>query len=392
VRSAADEQGVPSPLWVESPLTPAELFASWCGVGSERAPAVASALVEAARSILPICSPADSTTERRWQWESNDNARDTTEAGDIARLLLSGEATTPIEAVTRALGQLRNRGLSVVEQFQRFGQLMADRCRPIVATLAGRVDPWVSTIAYAVHVTELTPEARLILIVESAAWLQLRELLDSHAVALLLEQLVDWAENAASLDAGVADQPKEVGGSNQSTGSIEQADDSVAWAADASLRQLQRRARLAVRTALGVHADPNQTAPPAAHAEARSLAEALLAAALANDHRTAGLFSLNGDGGFWFGSRRAEIDLFCQSLGIAIEVDGYFHFLDKQAYRRDRAKDWLMQRRGYLVLRFLAEDVSDCLSRIIESVAEAVTLRRDMRAESDQPYGKRGQP
>jgi len=32
-------------------------------------------------------------------------------------------------------------------------------------------------------------------------------------------------------------------------------------------------------------------------------------------------------------------------------------FLTPDSYRRDRTKDWELQRRGFVVLRFLAEDV-----------------------------------
>jgi very-short-patch-repair endonuclease len=115
---------------------------------------------------------------------------------------------------------------------------------------------------------------------------------------------------------------------------------------------------------------------------ARSLAEALLFAALQADAKTSGLFRLNADGGFVFGNRTAEIDLLCRSLLIAIEVDGYFHFQDKEAYRRDRAKDWLMQRQGMAVLRFLAEDVTERLESIVERVIEVVQLRQAQRTAS----------
>ncbi len=43
---------------------------------------------------------------------------------------------------------------------------------------------------------------------------------------------------------------------------------------------------------------------------------------------TAGRFELNAALDFRFGPRLAEVDLLCRSPRIAIELDGYFHFLD----------------------------------------------------------------
>ena len=89
-----------------------------------------------------------------------------------------------------------------------------------------------------------------------------------------------------------------------------------------------------------------------------------------------GLFQLNVDPGFKFGNRPAEVDLACLSLKIAIEVDGYFHFQDLDSYRRDRRKDLKLQRHGYLVVRFLADDIVPEMNRILQVVREAVKYRR----------------
>jgi hypothetical protein len=73
---------------------------------------------------------------------------------------------------------------------------------------------------------------------------------------------------------------------------------------------------------------------------------------------TAGLFELNGTLDFRFGPRLAEVDLLARTLRLAAELDGgFWHLRDRECYRRDRRKDWELQRRGFLVLRFLAEDV-----------------------------------
>ena len=68
----------------------------------------------------------------------------------------------------------------------------------------------------------------------------------------------------------------------------------------------------------------------------------------------------------------AEIDLLCREQRVAVEIDGYFHFLDATGYRRDRAKDWELQRRGYLILRFLAADVIPQLAVIRDRILEAL--------------------
>jgi hypothetical protein len=98
-------------------------------------------------------------------------------------------------------------------------------------------------------------------------------------------------------------------------------------------------------------------APRALHARARSLAELTLFEALEATPSTAGRFALNESLSLQFGSRGAEIDLLSRTDEIAIEVDGYHHFADADAYRRDRRKDLLLQAHGYVVLRILADDV-----------------------------------
>jgi very-short-patch-repair endonuclease len=53
-----------------------------------------------------------------------------------------------------------------------------------------------------------------------------------------------------------------------------------------------------------------------------------------------------------------EVDFLSRDLRVAVELDGPQHLSDPVAYRRDRRKDRLLQEQGYLVLRFLAEDVA----------------------------------
>jgi hypothetical protein len=105
---------------------------------------------------------------------------------------------------------------------------------------------------------------------------------------------------------------------------------------------------------------------------ARSAAERFLFEFLESLPETAGRFELNAALDFRFGPRPAEVDLLCRNPRIAVEIDGYFHFLGPAGYRRDRAKDWELQRRGYLVLRFLAEDVIPQLEVIRDRILDAL--------------------
>lgn len=117
--------------------------------------------------------------------------------------------------------------------------------------------------------------------------------------------------------------------------------------------------------------------PPTTQAEddrARSAAERFLFEFLESLPETAGRFELNATLDFRFGPRPAEVDLLCRSPRIAIEVDGYFHFLSPEAYRRDRTKDWELQQRGFLVLRFLAEDVIPKVDLIRDRILDAIAL------------------
>ena len=114
--------------------------------------------------------------------------------------------------------------------------------------------------------------------------------------------------------------------------------------------------------------------PPAAEvALARSAAEKYLFERLEDHPPTAGLFRLHDelDG--------MDIDLLSHVRRMAIEVDGGNHFTDAAAYRRDRRKDVALQQRGYLVLRFLAEDVSERLDEVLREITRILAWRESDR-------------
>ncbi len=86
-----------------------------------------------------------------------------------------------------------------------------------------------------------------------------------------------------------------------------------------------------------------------------------------------------------------EVDLLCEDLRIAIELDGGQHVDDAEAYRRDRRKDLLLQENGYFVLRFLAEDVGKRLDAVLDAILRALAHQRSVRVRDNHgvlPVGK----
>jgi hypothetical protein len=71
-----------------------------------------------------------------------------------------------------------------------------------------------------------------------------------------------------------------------------------------------------------------------------------------------------------------EVDLAARDLKLVIEIDGYHHFQDPLAYRRDRRKDLELQKHGYLVARVLAGDVVERLEEVMDMISSAVVFRR----------------
>jgi very-short-patch-repair endonuclease len=116
--------------------------------------------------------------------------------------------------------------------------------------------------------------------------------------------------------------------------------------------------------------------PPAVVQRVRSLAERVMFEALERRRATRGRFELNGIIDALFGPREAEIDLIDRNLRIAVEIDGFHHFTDSDAYRRDRRKDVLLQNEGFLVIRILADDVLEAVEEAVDRVVAASALRR----------------
>jgi superfamily II DNA or RNA helicase len=115
-------------------------------------------------------------------------------------------------------------------------------------------------------------------------------------------------------------------------------------------------------------------------ARARSATEAFLFTRLETLPETKGLFALNVRLPIAFDDMATlEVDLLCADAQLAVELDGGQHLGDPVAYRRDRRKDRLLQENGYLVLRFLAEDVGRELDMVLDAILRA-TIGRRIRA------------
>jgi len=92
---------------------------------------------------------------------------------------------------------------------------------------------------------------------------------------------------------------------------------------------------------------------------------------------TAGRFRLNIALPIAFdGWGRMEVDLSFTDARVAIELDGTQHLGGADAYRHDRRKDHMLQENGYIVLRFLAEDVGKRLDAVLDAILRTLAHRR----------------
>jgi superfamily II DNA or RNA helicase/very-short-patch-repair endonuclease len=151
------------------------------------------------------------------------------------------------------------------------------------------------------------------------------------------------------------------------------------WKSDyaASVRRLIRDGVDEPLAQLFVHA----TRPPAADAvgveRARSASEAFIFRRFETLPALAGQFCLNTQLPISFDDRgQMEVDLLCEKAKLVIEIDGAQHLGDAAAYRRDRRKDALLQTHGYLVLRFLADDLGKELESVLDTVLRVFTGRK----------------
>lgn len=120
---------------------------------------------------------------------------------------------------------------------------------------------------------------------------------------------------------------------------------------------------------LFVHASRDMGEAGEGGERARSASEAFFWERLETMAETAGRFELNAELPIPFdGWGQMEVDFLCRDVPLVIELDGGQHLENAEAYRRDRRKDALLQEHGYLVLRFLAEDVGKRLDEVLDRV------------------------
>jgi superfamily II DNA or RNA helicase/very-short-patch-repair endonuclease len=165
------------------------------------------------------------------------------------------------------------------------------------------------------------------------------------------------------------------------------------WKRDYS-GSVQRLVRDGVDTPLAtlfVHV--TRTVPPeaAGRDRARSATEAFLYRRLETLQETKGHFRLNVALPIAFdGFGTLEVDLLCADARVAVELDGGQHLADPVAYRRDRRKDQVLQEDGYLVLRFLAEDVGRELNMVLDAILRALSRRRTVSNHEPLRFVRRG--
>lgn len=148
----------------------------------------------------------------------------------------------------------------------------------------------------------------------------------------------------------------------------------------ASVRRLIRDGVDAPLANLFVHAARKFEGPKGIE-RARSASEAFLFRRLETLADTKGVFRLNCELPISFdGWGKMEVDLQSDSAKLAVEIDGTQHLGNRDAYRRDRRKDALLQEHGYLVLRFLAEDIGHELDNVLDTILRSVENRTQKSA------------
>jgi very-short-patch-repair endonuclease len=106
-----------------------------------------------------------------------------------------------------------------------------------------------------------------------------------------------------------------------------------------------------------------------------SAAEQCLARALAADAGLAPLFAFNQTVPTARGGR-PRVDLLWRAGRLVVEIDGYADHATREAFRRDRHRDYELAISGYLVLRLTAEEVVADPVLSLDKLRDAVNFRR----------------
>lgn len=144
----------------------------------------------------------------------------------------------------------------------------------------------------------------------------------------------------------------------------------------ASVRRLIRDGVDVPLARLFVHVTRSPDAGAKGAAKARSASEKFFYQRLQTLAATKGLFQINSNLPIPFNEcSEMEVDFLCVDKNIVIELDGEQHLDDKNTYRRDRAKDALLQQNGYLVIHFLTCDLGKNLDHILDMVQRVMVGR-----------------
>ncbi|MBX3412555.1 MAG: DEAD/DEAH box helicase family protein [Pirellulales bacterium] len=160
------------------------------------------------------------------------------------------------------------------------------------------------------------------------------------------------------------------------------------WKRDyaASVQRLVRDGVDKPLATLFVHVAKSMTVDAEGTERARSASEAFLYRRLQTLPETAGRFRLNAELPIPFdGGGCMEVDFLCADARIAVELDGLQHLESADAYRRDRRKDLLLQENGYLVLRFLTDDLGKRLDLVLDTILRALSRQRMDRQDDREP-------
>ena len=158
-----------------------------------------------------------------------------------------------------------------------------------------------------------------------------------------------------------------------------------------SVRRLVRDGVDTPLATLFVHAARLMSSDADGADRARSATEAFLYRRLETLVETKGRFRVNVALPIAFdGFGQLEVDLLCADSRVAVELDGAQHLADPIAYRRDRRKDQLLQESGYLVLRFLAEDIGRELDLVLDAILRALSHQRPLSAAEPLQFVRRG--
>jgi very-short-patch-repair endonuclease len=70
-----------------------------------------------------------------------------------------------------------------------------------------------------------------------------------------------------------------------------------------------------------------------------------------------------------------EVDFLFRDAKLVVEVDGFAHHVDPEAFRRDRVKQNELTRAGYQVLRYTWIDLTEYPDRVMAEVNYAIRAR-----------------